>query len=84
MNIREFSRELQNIYDEMGKHFSEYQKSTGLHCLEGCGKCCTNPEVEASVLEMIPFALRMYDENRLDEWLEKLETKNGILWKLKK
>ena len=74
MNIREFSQDLQNIYDEMGKSFSDYQKESGLHCLEGCGRCCVNPEVEASVFEMIPLALRMYDEGRLEEWLERLET----------
>lgn len=73
MNIREFSQDLQNIYDEMWKSFSDYQKASGLHCLEGCGKCCNNPEVEASVLEMLPLALRMYDENKLEEWLDKLE-----------
>lgn len=73
MNIRDFAFELQNIYDEMWKDFSTFQKQSGLHCLEGCGKCCNNPEVEASVMEMIPLALRMLDENKLEEWLEKLE-----------
>lgn len=73
MNIREFAFELQNIYDDMGKEFSTYQRESGLLCLEGCGKCCKNPDIEASVLEMIPLALRMFDENRTDEWLEKLE-----------
>lgn len=73
MNIREFAKELQSIYDEMGKSFSDYQKASGLLCLEGCGKCCNIPEVEASVLEMLPLALRMLDENKLEEWLDKLE-----------
>lgn len=73
MNIREFSKELQNIYEEMGKTFSEYQKASGLHCPQGCGKCCTNPDIEASALEMLPLALRILDENKLEYWLEKLE-----------
>lgn len=74
MNIREFAFELQNIYDEMGSSFANYQKNSGLNCLEGCGKCCTNPDIEASVLEMLPLAVRLNDENKLDEWLTKLET----------
>jgi Fe-S-cluster containining protein len=73
MNIREFSQDLQNIYQEMWENFSRYQKDSGLLCLEGCGKCCNNPEVEASVLEMLPLALKMLDENKLEYWLEKLE-----------
>lgn len=73
MNIREFALELQNIYDDMGSSFAQYQQSSGLHCLEGCGKCCTNPDIEASVLEMLPLAVRLFDEKKLDEWLTKLE-----------
>jgi hypothetical protein len=43
-----------------------------------CGKCCNNPEVEASVIEMLPLALRMYDEGKLEfwdkeSWVKKLE-----------
>jgi Fe-S-cluster containining protein len=73
MNIREFCENLQNIYDEMWRTFSEYQKASGLHCLEGCGKCCNNPEVEASVMEMLPLALRMHDEGKLEYWIDQLE-----------
>jgi Fe-S-cluster containining protein len=74
MNIREFSLNLQKVYAEMGETFSAYQASTGLACPPGCGKCCLNPDVEASVLEMIPLALKIYDEGKVDEWLLKLET----------
>ena len=74
MNIRDFSQDLQKIYDEMGNTFSLYQKASGLSCLEGCGKCCTNPELEASVLEMFPLAVRLLDEGKLVEWLDKLES----------
>lgn len=73
MNIREFSFNLQKVYNDMAETFSAYQKSTGLNCLSGCGKCCMNSDVEASVLEMIPFALKIHDENKLDEWLAKIE-----------
>jgi len=73
MNIREFSLNLQKLYQEMDQTFSPYQASTGLHCLPGCGRCCMNPEVEASLLEMLPFALRVLDEGTLNEWMDKLE-----------
>jgi len=76
MNIREFSQNLLILYEEMGTTFSSYQKSTELHCLSGCGFCCTNPEVEASVLEMLPMALKIWDENTWESWLRKLEHSN--------
>lgn len=74
MNIREFVFNLQKIYDEMGQTFSSYQGSVGLSCPSGCGQCCLNPEVEASMLEMLPMALKIYDEGKLEEWLDLLET----------
>lgn len=73
MNIREFVFNLQKIYDEMGETFSSYQRSVGLGCPSGCGQCCLNPEVEASTLEMLPMALKIYDDGKLEEWLERLE-----------
>lgn len=74
MNIREFSNQLLKLYQEMSDSFSSYQNSTRWSCLAGCGKCCLNPDVEATLFEMIPMALRIYDEGLFDEWVEKLET----------
>lgn len=74
MNIREFSFNLQELYAEMSATFSDYQKSSGLNCLASCGRCCTNPDIEASVLEMIPFALKVHDEGTMESWLHEFET----------
>lgn len=77
MNIREFGQNLQTLYDEMSQEFSSFQQESGLHCLPGCGNCCTNPEIEASVLEMLPLALRLHQEGKLEEWIERLEDVEG-------
>jgi uncharacterized protein len=69
MNITEFSDNLLKLYAEMSETFSSYQNSTGLTCLPGCGKCCENPDIEVSLYEMIPLALKLYEENRVDEFL---------------
>jgi Fe-S-cluster containining protein len=74
MSIRDFSQNLQILYKEMSGTFSAYQASTGLHCLPDCGRCCLNPDIEASVLEMIPFALKAFDEDKIDYWLNELKT----------
>jgi Fe-S-cluster containining protein len=73
MNIREFTFNLIKLYEEMAETFSDYQSQSGLHCLKNCGRCCLNPDIEASPLEMFPLALKVYDEGKLDEWLHKLE-----------
>lgn len=73
MNIKETSHNLQNIYQEMTKTFSEFQKEVGLPCASGCGSCCVNPEIEASILEMLPFAVKAWEEDRLEETLTAVE-----------
>jgi Fe-S-cluster containining protein len=73
MNIREFSLNLQKLFEDMSSEFSQFQKKAGLLCPEGCGRCCVNPEIEASPLEFIPWALHIYDQGQLEEWLDKLE-----------
>lgn len=73
MNIKDLSLNLQKTYEEMTLTFNEFQAKTKLSCLEGCGKCCTNPEIEASVLEMLPLALKVMEEGKLEEWLERAE-----------
>lgn len=73
MNIREFSQNLLKIYQEMSESFSHFQSSAGWNCMSGCGRCCQRPEIDASPLEMLPMALQIYDEGKLEEWLERLE-----------
>lgn len=74
MNIREFASSLQKIHEEISFTFTRYQTQTGLQCLPGCGRCCLNPEVESTPLDMIPMALAIYDEGKLEEWMEKIKT----------
>ncbi len=59
VDLRELVPEIQSLYDQMGAQASGFQSSSGLTCLTGCGKCCLNPEVSATPLEMLPMAWKM-------------------------
>lgn len=72
MSLKDFATDLQNLYNNMSESFSQYQRSTGVTCPATCGKCCDNPEVEASPMEMIPMALEIYRRGELETWLDKL------------
>lgn len=74
MNIKEFSHNLLNLYQEMSSTFSSFQHSTGLTCVNACGRCCLNPEVEATLYEMLPMAQKIIESGQLEDWIEKLET----------
>lgn len=73
MNIREFCENLLKNYEEMSLAFSSAQTKNNLQCPSDCGRCCQNPSIEASVLEMLPMALYLHDNNLTDAYLEKID-----------
>lgn len=60
------------LYDRIDEQTAALQTETGLHCPPGCGKCCENPEVETTVLEMMPLALELWRIGEAEKWLEPL------------
>jgi len=70
---------LLELYAEMDRQISSFQASTGLHCLPGCGRCCSSPHVEATILEMIPVAREIHKLREADQWLKRIEgTREGF------
>ena len=67
-------RAVQEVFDILDKEIASFQSRSGLHCNWGCGKCCFKPDIEATILEFLPFAQHLYNEGRAYEWLERLKT----------
>jgi Fe-S-cluster containining protein len=76
--LRELSRLVEAVFGELEQTFSDYQCKTGLTCKAGCGACCNNPQVESTVLEMLPLALSLYDQGRAEKVLTELELYSGF------
>lgn len=72
--LRELSAQIDQEYLEMTDTFSRYQASTKMNCPPGCGRCCYNPDIEATPLEMLPMALSLFDQGLLThQLLERIE-----------
>lgn len=65
---------VQEVFDQLEKEVADFKSATGLHCAPGCGKCCFKPDIEATVLEFLPFAHYLYKEKKAREWLKRLKT----------
>ncbi|EQC45732.1 YkgJ family cysteine cluster protein [Bacteriovorax sp. Seq25_V] len=70
--LEELSLEVEQIYERSNETFSTYQKEQGLHCPSDCGKCCLSKEISATVLEMLPTAIRLYKEGIHEQIYETL------------
>jgi Fe-S-cluster containining protein len=72
MTLEEKVNEVEAVFQKLDDEIAGFQSSTGIHCKFGCGKCCFKPDIEATALEFLPFALHLYKEGRAEEWYDKL------------
>lgn len=61
------------MFARLDEEIRQLRKETGIHCISGCGKCCTKPDIEASPLEFLPLAFEWFKNGVAYEILEKLE-----------
>ncbi|MCH7407872.1 YkgJ family cysteine cluster protein [Belliella sp. DSM 111904] len=85
MNLREKSLEVRKVFDELDIEIKSFMQSSQLSCVAGCGACCANPNVHASVLEFLPLAFDLYEKGKAEKALEILdesgEDANCIVYK---
>jgi uncharacterized protein len=72
MELEEKIRAVEALFEKLDENIQHFQTTSGLHCKWGCGKCCYKADIEATVLEFLPFAHHLYQNNLAFEWLEKL------------
>ncbi len=66
------------VFSKLDAEIEKFQSWSTLHCKFGCGKCCFKPDIEATILEFLPFAFHLYQTNQTEEWLEKLHDEEAI------
>lgn len=79
MTLEEKVLAVEQVFEKLDQEISQFQGWSGLHCKWGCGKCCFKPDIEATILEFLPFALALYHADQAFAWLEKLEQSNSSI-----
>jgi uncharacterized protein len=67
-------RAVEEVFDDLDHEIARLQDSTGMHCKFGCGQCCLKPDIEASALEFLPFALHLHKTGQADAWYERVKS----------
>jgi len=70
---------VEQVFEKLDGEISAFQSWSGLHCAWGCGKCCFKADIEATILEFLPFALHLYSQEKAFEWLDKLKTTDSSI-----
>jgi uncharacterized protein len=79
MQLDEKVAAVQQVFENLDHQIESFQSATTLHCKFGCGKCCFKADLEATVLEFLPFALHLYQQNQAEEWLEKINQSDSTI-----
>jgi Fe-S-cluster containining protein len=72
-SLEEKVKSVEAVFEKLDEEIFKFQSATTLHCKFGCGKCCFKSDIEATVLEFLPFAFHLYQSNQAEEWLTKLQ-----------
>lgn len=72
MQLTELASQVEALFAVLDAEIASFQSSTSLHCPPGCGKCCFKPDIEATELEFLPFALFLAREGKAEQWYERL------------
>ena len=65
--------EVEKVFIELDAHLSSTANESGLNCPVFCGNCCRKSDIEASPIEFLPLAAWLYQNNKVTEFLVKLD-----------
>jgi Fe-S-cluster containining protein len=73
MSIEQKVRLVEELFDQLEQESAQFEKTSGLHCVAGCGKCCSYPNVEASPIEFLPWAFHLFLNGEAENMLALLK-----------
>jgi Fe-S-cluster containining protein len=66
-------REVERLYTELDRDALQFRGQTGLKCPSGCSSCCSFKNIRASVLEMMPLAWHLFQNDQYEEVVDRLD-----------
>lgn len=77
MTIERKVQLVEALFYQLEQESAQFQQTSSLACVAGCGKCCTHPEVEASPLEFLPWAFHLFLNGQAQSTLDTLSETNS-------
>lgn len=70
--LRQLAAEVLAIYQDLDQQVMRFQRQSGLHCPLLCGRCCDSEKVESSLLECLPLAFALFDQQQGEQVVDQL------------
>lgn len=65
------------LFDSIDRQTERFSGQTGLKCKNGCGACCTNPDIETTVAEVLPLAVYLWSQGSAQDKLGTIRSHNS-------
>lgn len=78
MSIEGKVKLVEQLFQKLEHEIEQFQSESKLHCILGCGKCCTTPDIDASPLEFLPWAFHLFLNGKAEETLYELNKKTNL------
>ena len=62
---------LWRIFERIDEMTRQFRRRSKLRCVAGCGRCCENPRIEATVLDVLPLAVYLWQKGEAQDRYEK-------------
>lgn len=62
-HLEDISLQVIQFYASLDSELASFHKQANYGCVAGCSKCCTSPNIETSILELLPYAFHLYKNN---------------------
>ncbi len=72
MTLEEKIFQVEQFYASLEIDLMEFQNESKLSCIKGCSSCCQSPEIETTILELLPLAFYLYKENKAEAFYDAL------------
>lgn len=66
------AQKVEKVYAELDKQIASFQNKSGLHCVDSCNHCCMKSDLKTSVLDFLPLAVHLYENNLHNQFLDEL------------
>ncbi|WP_422008044.1 YkgJ family cysteine cluster protein [Roseivirga pacifica] len=77
MSVVRKVRAVEKVFAVLDSEIKIFQNRSQIQCLTGCGKCCFNPDIEASPLEFLPLAFDLFLTKRIEDSYFELTQNTG-------
>lgn len=64
--LEHVSLQVDHLHTSLDKDLAAFQAQENYGCISECSKCCTSPNIEATILELLPYAFHLYKNNKAE------------------